>query len=153
MAGGKDNLTAFHASVEGIAGAKSKLSPDRTGESHLPFAVIRVCMARISYRARALLQLNVPPDLKNALNKRISSGGLVRFSGSQFPRKLLPKKAPGCRGDARAAQFHKQRLRDSLPALPCVTQRRTRKKAGPMTSAGRCQHISKKAIYRPIAAS
>ena len=36
MAGCKDNLPAFHASVEGIAGAKSKLSPDRTGKNHLP---------------------------------------------------------------------------------------------------------------------
>jgi hypothetical protein len=31
-------MPAFHASVEGIAGAKSKLSPDRTGENHLPLA-------------------------------------------------------------------------------------------------------------------
>jgi len=31
-------LPAFHASVEGIAGAKSKLSPDRTGKNHLPLA-------------------------------------------------------------------------------------------------------------------
>ena len=38
MAGGKDNLPAFHASVEGIAGAKSKLSPDGTGKNHLPLA-------------------------------------------------------------------------------------------------------------------
>jgi len=38
MAGGKDNLPAFHAGVEGIAGAKSKLSPDGTGKNDLPLA-------------------------------------------------------------------------------------------------------------------
>ena len=36
MAGGKDNLPAFHCSVEGIAGNKSKFSPDEPGKNHLP---------------------------------------------------------------------------------------------------------------------
>lgn len=36
MAGGKDNLPAFHGSVEGIAGNKSKFSPDEPGKNHLP---------------------------------------------------------------------------------------------------------------------
>ena len=31
MTGYKDDLPAFHAGVEGVAGAKSEFSPDRTG--------------------------------------------------------------------------------------------------------------------------
>jgi hypothetical protein len=38
MAGGKDDLSAFHAGVEGIAGAKPEFSPDWAGKNDLPLA-------------------------------------------------------------------------------------------------------------------
>jgi hypothetical protein len=38
MVGRKDNLPALHASIKGIARAKSKLSPDGTWKNHLPLA-------------------------------------------------------------------------------------------------------------------
>ena len=38
MAGGKDDLPALHVGVEGIAGAKSELSPDGTGKNDLSLA-------------------------------------------------------------------------------------------------------------------
>ena len=38
MAGDKNDLPTFHVGVEGIAGAKSKLSPDGTGKNDLPLA-------------------------------------------------------------------------------------------------------------------
>ena len=38
MTGGEDDLPAFHAGVERVAGAKSEFSPDRTGEDNLPLA-------------------------------------------------------------------------------------------------------------------
>jgi hypothetical protein len=38
MVGRKDNLPALHASIKGIARAKSKLAPDGTGKNYLPLA-------------------------------------------------------------------------------------------------------------------
>jgi hypothetical protein len=36
--GREDDLPALHASIEGVARAKSELSPDSAGENNLPFA-------------------------------------------------------------------------------------------------------------------
>jgi hypothetical protein len=38
MTGNKDDLPAFHAGGQGVAGANSEFSPDRAGKDYLPLA-------------------------------------------------------------------------------------------------------------------